>query len=141
MMRLACVPFPAPGGPSSTTGPTSREVSCTIGLTKASRAQSPRRPAEVQPPNLPSASAANASAARRKSVIVAHDQLRLNLLDRIHRHAHDDQQRCSAKIKCHAQTIGHPVRKHFEESSDRSVKMVEVNPGDHPFGDKRNNDQ
>src|SRR5437660_8388693 len=108
MMRLACVPFPAPGGPSSTTGPTSREVSCAIGLDKAPRDHSPRRPAEVQQPQfeetllatslpayrrrqLPGAAAAYASAARRKSVIMAHDQLRLNLLDRIHRHAYHDQ--------------------------------------------------
>jgi hypothetical protein len=34
MMRLACVPLPAPGGPSRTTGPTSREVSCVISWPK-----------------------------------------------------------------------------------------------------------
>ena len=37
MMRLDWVPLPAPGGPSNTTGPTSREVSCAIELAKASR--------------------------------------------------------------------------------------------------------
>src|ERR1700722_11177558 len=100
MMRLACVPFPAPGGPSSTTGPTSREVSCAIGLSKAPRPQSPphrhgcrgaatphyqrrQRPTSPLLTPLPSTAAANASAARRESVIVAHDQLRLDLLDRI----------------------------------------------------------
>jgi hypothetical protein len=41
MMRLACVPLPAPGGPSNTTGPTSREVSCAIELAKASRTKFP----------------------------------------------------------------------------------------------------
>src|SRR5579871_1552926 len=34
MMRLAWVPLPAPGGPSSTMGPTFREVSCAIGWQK-----------------------------------------------------------------------------------------------------------
>src|SRR5271167_229557 len=139
MMRLACVPFPAPGGPSSTTGPTSREVSCAIGLAQASRAQSPRRPrttAEVQQPpqnlchaftnrSLPGAAAANASAARRKSVVVAHDQLRLNLRDCVHRHAYDNQERGSTKIKSHTQTVGHPVRHRLEKSSEHAGKMVE----------------
>src|ERR1700683_749458 len=124
MMRLAWVPLPAPGGPSSTTGPTSREVSCAIGLAKTSRSQSPRLhgrgAAQVQQPHkwkipptatwhpipLPGAATANASAARRKSVIVAHDQLRLDLLDRVHGHAHYDQQRCAAEVERHTQTIG-----------------------------------
>src|SRR5580693_10289448 len=158
MMRLACVPFPAPGGPSNTTGPTSREVSCAIGLAKASRSQSPRHrgrgeakvqqspqehsvetlhatslPAALAPHarrsklrlyghTLPGAAAANAPAARRKSVIVAHDQLRLDLLDGVHGHADHDQQRRAAKIKSHAQTVRHKVRKSFEESPERAGK-------------------
>src|SRR5208283_2975544 len=150
MMRLACVPFPAPGGPSNTTGPTSREVSCAIELAKASRTVFPgpptRRPRCSNPKfflyprgywhhlavtglsswansscaripkthrrktysSRPVAAAANTSAARRKSVVVPHDELRLNLRHSIHGHAHHDQQRGSTKIKIHSQTIRHP---------------------------------
>src|SRR4051812_839622 len=101
MMHLDWVPLPAPGGPSSTTGPTLREVSCAIGLAKASRPETPRRPsttAEVQQPLpqkkrvLPRTPAADAPAARREAIVVAHDQLRLDLRDRIHGHADNDQQ-------------------------------------------------
>src|SRR3954466_9859844 len=42
---------------------------------------------------LPAATAADSSAARRESVVVAHNQLRLDLVDGVHGHAHDDQQR------------------------------------------------
>src|SRR6202035_4484084 len=117
MMRLAWVPLPAPGGPSRTTGPTSREVSCAIELAKASRTvfsnptNSERRCLQrlaaagrdmaslVSTPTLrPVAAAANASAARREPIVMAHDQLRLDLRHRIHGHAHHDQQRRSTKI-------------------------------------------
>src|SRR6516165_4791016 len=131
MIRLACVPFPAPGGPSSTTGPTAHEVSCAIGWPKPpdlnlpdARRGPPRcsnpftnrvilrrlpwppevlcTPAnhsvarfESAPPRLAYRSArplpaapADSTAARSKPVVVAHDQLGLNLRDRIHGHAH-----------------------------------------------------
>src|ERR1035438_369355 len=136
-MRLACVPFPAPGGPSSTTGPTSREVSCAIDLAKASRPQSPRLPgrgAATPPtihkicdtPQLPGTTAANASATRRKPVVVTHDQLRLDLRDCVHGHTNHNQQRRAPKIEAHTQPVQRPVRENFEESPDRAVKVVEV---------------
>ena len=40
-----------------------------------------------------------------------HDQLRLDLVDRVHSDAHDNQQRCAAEIKIHAQ----PVQKESRE--------------------------
>src|ERR1700728_2725163 len=109
-MRLACVPFPAPGGPSSTTGPTAREVSCAIGLAKASRPQSPRRPRNTtevqQPPQpipafLPDPAAAHTPTTRREPIVVAHDHPRFDLRNRIHRHTDDDQQRRTTKIEAH----------------------------------------
>src|ERR1022692_990171 len=107
MMRLACVPLPAPGGPSRTTGPTSREVSCAISWPKPpeSSVQQPHKPGRrclqrlaaagrgvasyVSTTSLrPIAAAANASAARREAIVMAHDELRLDLRHRIHGHAH-----------------------------------------------------
>src|ERR1700753_2404060 len=130
MIRLDWVPLPAPGGPSNTTGPNSCEVSCPIGLAKASRPQPPRRsrnPAELQQPqSLPSSAAADTSTARRKPVVMPHDQLRFNLLHSIHCHAHDDQQRCAAKIEIHTQTVGHPGWHSFEKPSQHSWKVIQV---------------
>ena len=36
---------------------------------------------------------------------MAHDQLRLDLVDRIHRNAYDNQQRCSPKIEINVQPL------------------------------------
>src|SRR5260221_14516435 len=150
MMRLDWVPLPAPGGPSSTTGPTLREVSCAIGLAKASRPQTPRRPsttAEVQQPPynkirlLPRTAAADAAAAWREAIVMAHDQLRLDLRDRIHGHTDDNQQRRSAEVKVHAQAIRHPGRQRLKKPAEGPGKVVEVNAGNQPFRDERNNDQ
>src|ERR1700676_1877346 len=140
MMRLACVPLPAPGGPSNTTGPTSREVSCAIELAKASRTvfsnptnfvetlhatscRPQRRRSKLCPLHAsqlrPVAPSANTAAARRETIVVAHNQLRFNLRNRIHGHAHHDQKRCSTKIEIHSQTVRHPDRKPLKQSASQ----------------------
>ena len=86
--------------------------------------------------HLPGAASTHASAARSKSVIVAHNQLRLDLLHRVHGHAHYDQQGRTTKVKVHSQTIQHPVRQRFEYSSERAIKMVKVNASNQPLWDK-----
>src|SRR6266700_1687276 len=48
---------------------------------------------------------------------MAHDQLRFDLVDRIHGHAHHDQQRGSAEIELHVQ----PVQ---QESREKVVNKV-----------------
>src|SRR5579864_8953543 len=53
-------------------------------------------------PLLPAAPPADSSAAWRKSVVVTHDQLRLDLINCVHRDAHHDQERRSAKIEIYA---------------------------------------
>src|SRR5512143_454879 len=60
---LACVPFPLPGGPMKMSFTTSSLLS----------------------------SAAADAPALHEAVVVPHDQLRLDLLDRVHGHADDDQ--------------------------------------------------
>ncbi len=56
------------------------------------------------------AAAANPAGARRKPFIVAHDQLRLDLVHRIHRHTYDDQQRCSTEVEVHPEAVEQPTR-------------------------------
>src|ERR1700679_3067592 len=57
---------------------------------------------------LPAAAAANATRLRAEAVIVAHDQLRLYLLHRVHRDTHDDQQRRAAEVEVKPKSIRHP---------------------------------
>src|SRR5882672_350062 len=129
MMRLAWVPLPAPGGPSNTTGPTSREVSCAIKLAK-----SPEQGSATPHKLRPVSTTPNASAARREAIIVAHDQLRLDLCYRIHGHAHHNQQRSPAKIEIPSQPVGYPHRKALKQrSSQPERQVVQVNAGDHPL--------
>src|SRR5579862_5416208 len=89
----------------------------------------------------PTAAAPNASAARGESVVVAHDQLRFNLSHGIHSDANHDQQRCPAEIKCYPETTCYPGRQALEKCSNRPVQVVEMDSGDHPLWDERNNDE
>ncbi len=53
---------------------------------------------------------ADAASSRGKPFVMAHNQLRLNLIDGIHRHAYDDQQRCAAEIEVHVQSVQQKAR-------------------------------
>src|ERR1700680_4971317 len=84
-MRWACVPLPAPGGPSKIT-------------------------ARPNPCNMPIAPRSTVTWATQlsllyKAFIVPHHQLGLDLLDCIHCHADHDQQRSAAKIEIHFQAF------------------------------------
>src|SRR2546430_6581467 len=95
-----------------------------------------------RPTNLrPGTTTTNASAARRKSIVVTHDELRFNLSNRVHRYPNYDQQRRTAEIKRYSQTVGHPGRQAFKERSYSAGQMVQGNGGDHPFRDERDDDQ
>src|SRR5580704_8746846 len=72
---------------------------------------------------------------------MSHHQLRLDLVDGVHGHAHHDQQRGTAKVEVHSQTIGHPGRQAFEECANGTVEVVEVNAGNHPLRDEGDQDQ
>src|SRR5581483_9207102 len=84
---------------------------------------------------------ADASTARGKALVMAHDELRLNLLHGIHGDADHDQQRSAAEIKRHAQTIGDPRRQSFKEGPQGAGQVVQVNAGDHPLRNKGDDDQ
>src|SRR3954467_5060231 len=90
---------------------------------------------------LPAATAANASAAWRKSVIVPHDQLRLDLIDRIHGHANHNQQRRSPKIKGDTQAVQHPVGQTLKEWSKWTEQVVQVDTDHQPFRYEGDDDQ
>src|SRR5579862_590419 len=99
-MILACVPLPAPGGPSRMMGPISRSESIECPTTTGALSQMSQL--------RPGAAAANTATAGRKSFVVTHHQLRFDLRHGIHRNTHHDQQRRATEIKVHAQTVGHP---------------------------------
>src|SRR5277367_981701 len=121
---FACVPFPAPGGPSKITARLSSSGGRFCGTTGLVAMFLP----SAAQPALPS-----------KSFVVPHDQLCLELLHRVHGHADDDQQRRAAEIKLHAQTFQKPHREMpVKPRADSPADMIEVNACDHPFGKQAN---
>src|SRR5262249_7595003 len=79
--RSACVPLPAPGGPSIT------RFSDIV-----SKVVPPLRPSPANPRFL------------HEAIVVPHDQLALDLLHGIHGHANHNQQRGAAEVEQHAHT-------------------------------------
>ena len=70
-----------------------------------------------------------------------HDQLRFDLVDRVHCYANHDQQRSSAEIKIYVQPVQHPIGQMLEKASDRPSQVIEVNADHHPFRNERNDDE
>src|SRR3954468_8718241 len=90
--RVACVPFPAPGGPIMMTFRPIRFLA--LSTWKAPK---------------PCLSAPPADAGLlHEAVVVPHDELRFHLLNGVHRHAHHDEQRRAAKVERHPHTLGEP---------------------------------
>ena len=71
---------------------------------------------------------------------MAHDQLRLDLIDRIHRHANHDQQRRSAKIELHVQTFQQEAQVQVGEHTVDPVadqrQVLQLDAGDHQVGNQ-----
>src|SRR5436305_15327548 len=80
----ACVPLPAPGGPSRITR---------AGLWAGASTPSPTDPASLH-----------------EAFVVAHHELALDLLDRVHGDAHHDQQRGAAEVELDPHPLGEPAR-------------------------------
>src|SRR5580704_4752701 len=74
-----------------------------------------------------------------KAFVIAHDELRFDLLHGIHRHAHDNQKRGTAEIKRNVQPLKHEtphmVVKPYAQSSG---KVMQVNTSNHPFREEAN---
>src|SRR3984885_8225592 len=92
------------------------------------------------PPPLPRPPSTHPAAPWGEAIVMAHDQLRLDLVHRIHRHAHDDQERGTAEVEVHVQSVGDPGGQFFEESAYQP-KVVEVNTADQDLRYQRDHDQ
>src|SRR5882724_11930222 len=91
---------------------------------------------------LPGATAFDPAAARGEAFVVTHDQLRLDLVHRVHRNANHDQQRGSTEVEGHAQTVGHPVRQSLKEIPTQPPRQViQVDAGQHELRNQRDHDQ
>src|SRR5215470_6723018 len=119
---VACVPFPEPGGPRKITArssfPTGRSSSATLSpLTTAAQ-----------------------TALARKAFVIAHDELCLELLHRIHRHAHHDQERGTAEIKRYSKPVQNPLREVPVKpvAAEPVRQVVQVDARDHPFRKQAN---
>src|SRR4051794_24499908 len=104
-------------------------------------ALTPREPSGT-PNSLESASAASdTSSTWRKSLVMPHNQLRFNLVDRVHRDADDDEKRCAAEIEAHSQSIQQPARKvSIDEVADER-QGLKLDSGDHDLRNQRQDGQ
>src|SRR5208282_3827953 len=89
---------------------------------------------------LPDPASAKPAALWRKSIVVPHDQLRLNLRDRIHGNSHYDQQRGSTEIKIHSQAVRDPGRQALKHSPQQR-EVVELDTRNHPLWNQGNQNQ
>src|ERR1035438_7398941 len=71
---------------------------------------------------------------------MTHDQLRLDLRDRIHRDTDYDQQRGAAKIKIYSQTVRDPGRQALK-NSPQEREVIQFDPRDHPLRNQRDQNQ
>src|ERR1039458_6481819 len=89
---------------------------------------------------LPGFPSAYATGARGKAVIMTHDQLRFDLVDRIHGHTHHNKQRGAAKVEVHVHAVNHDRGQIFEKPPDKPY-LVEADAGDESRGDHLNHNQ
>src|SRR2546426_9370614 len=111
----ACVPFPARGGP--------RKITARF------------RPAAGVGPKL--ATAAAQPSFPHKPFVVAHHQLRFELLHGVHSHADYNQQRSAAEIERHAKTFQDEApRVGIKPSPQGAGQVMQFDAGNHPFRDQ-----
>src|SRR5687767_5163076 len=78
-----------------------------------------------------SASTSADAALLHEAVVMAHDQLGLDLLHRVHGHAYDDQQRGAAEVEAQPHALGDPERQDaIEERADAERELLHVDTGD-----------
>src|ERR1700722_16162500 len=123
MRALAWVPLPTPGAPRRRTGPgrkffSAGAVLCSETVDVVNGLSS-----------LPALAATDAATLGREAVVVAHDELRFDLLDSVHGDADDDEQAGAAEVEVDAEAVGHPGRQAIKDRSDEP-EMVEVDSAD-----------
>src|SRR6185503_19205833 len=101
----ACVPFPEPGGPKSST-----RLARTAWLCSAAPA--------TDPPSL------------HEAFVVAHHQLALDLLQEVHRHADDDEQRGAAEVEADAEALGDELRQEGVERRPDARDRLHLDAGE-----------
>src|SRR5579884_1287224 len=69
-----------------------------------------------------------------ESFVIAHHELRFNLLNGIHGHADDDEQRGAAEVEVYVQPLQNkPPHMVIEPSAHSSGQVVEMDASDHPL--------
>src|SRR4030095_13073065 len=116
--RAACVPFPAPGGPRK--------------MMRAFGAPAPWALAAATDP-APSLSA--------EAVVVAHDELRLDLGHGVHCHPHHDEERGPTEVEVEVQPLRDPAqvvvgKEHVEGRPDHGDGR-DLEAGDEELGEDR----
>src|SRR5579862_280991 len=74
---------------------------------------------------------ANAAGARRESFVVPHDELGLDLIDRIHGHADHDEQGSAAEVKLYVEAFQKEAREIRVDPVADPRQMLQVNAGNH----------
>src|SRR5271157_4459007 len=94
----------------------------------------------LQTKTLPGFPSAYTTGTRGKAVIMAHDQLRFDLVDSVHCNTHYDQQRGAAKVETDPQTMRCPRRQRFKEPADEP-DLVKSNARNQKGRHQGNNDE
>ena len=89
---------------------------------------------------LPATPATDAAGLRAEAVVVAHNQLRFDLLDGIHCYADYDQQGGSAEVEVYAQTTRNPGWQTIEQAANE-WNVVEMDAADHHCWNQHYDDQ
>src|ERR1700679_47531 len=134
MKALAWVPLPTPGAPRRRTGPGRKFFSA--GAVMGS--------VIVLVVNglifLPALATTDAATLGSEAVVMAHDELRFDLLDGVHGYADDDQQRSTAEVEVDAKTVGHPRGKVIKDRTDKP-EMIEVDSANQECRDDGDDDE
>src|SRR5271156_315325 len=90
--------------------------------------------------DLPALASANATALGSEAIVVAHDELRFDLIDGIHGNADDDEQRGAAEVEVDAETLGHPGGKAVKDAAHEE-EVVEVDSADEELRNDGDDDE
>src|ERR1017187_8529635 len=128
----AWVPLPLPGAPKRRTGPGRKE--------RSAGAVDSDVQFEFNVSCLPTSSPTNTAALGREAVIVAHNELRFDLLNSVHGYADYDQQRGAPEVEVNAESVGHPGWKCVKDAANQR-NVVEVNTTNKKRWNDRDDDQ
>src|SRR6266705_1000425 len=117
-ISAACVPLPTPGAPRSTS-------------------LAPEPPTAL----IPSPAAAAHPRPLQEAVVVPHDELRFDLLHRVHGDADDDQERRPAEIELQAEPLRQERRQPRVQRRADERERLDVEPADQDLGEQRDHDE